>query len=65
MLFEHPLARNFPLKKADNGNRTRLSSLGSWCSTNELYPHRIYYYVWFCTKSQEKNFKYNQYNQMV
>ncbi len=24
---------------ADNGNRTRLSSLGSWHSTNELYPH--------------------------
>lgn len=25
--------------RADNGNRTRLSSLGSWCSTNELYLH--------------------------
>ena len=25
-------------KKADNGNRTRLSSLGSWRSTDELYP---------------------------
>ena len=25
--------------KADNGNRTRLSSLGSWHSTDELYPH--------------------------
>ena len=29
--------------RADNGNRTRLSSLGSWCSTNELYPHRRIY----------------------
>ena len=26
-------------KKADNGNRTRLSSLGSWRSTDELYLH--------------------------
>ena len=26
---------------ADNGNRTRLSSLGSWRSTDELYPHEI------------------------
>lgn len=26
-----------PIKKADNGNRTRLSSLGSWRSTDELY----------------------------
>ena len=25
--------------KADNGNRTRLSSLGSWRSTDELYLH--------------------------
>ena len=24
-------------KRADNGNRTRLSSLGSWRSTDELY----------------------------
>ena len=23
--------------KADDGNRTRLPSLGSWCSTDELY----------------------------
>lgn len=27
------------LIKADNGNRTRLSSLGSWRSTNEPYLH--------------------------
>lgn len=27
------------MKKADNGNRTRLSSLGSWRSTDELYLH--------------------------
>ena len=27
-------------KKADNGNRTRLSSLGSWRSTDELYLHK-------------------------
>lgn len=26
-------------KKARDGNRTRLSSLGSWRSTDELYPH--------------------------
>ena len=26
---------------ADNGNRTRLPSLGSWCSTDELYLHEI------------------------
>ena len=24
------------LPEADNGNRTRLPSLGSWCSTDEL-----------------------------
>lgn len=24
---------------ADNGSRTRLSSLGSWCSTDEPYLH--------------------------
>lgn len=29
----------FPTKKADNENRTRLPSLGSWYSTDELYPH--------------------------
>lgn len=26
-------------KKADNGSRTRLSSLGSWRSTDEQYLH--------------------------
>lgn len=26
-------------KKADNGSRTRLSSLGSWRSTDEPYLH--------------------------
>ena len=25
--------------KADDGNRTRLPSLGSWCSTDELHLH--------------------------
>ena len=25
--------------KADDGNRTRLPSLGSWCSATELHPH--------------------------
>lgn len=29
----------FNVNGADNGNRTRLSSLGSWHSTDELYPH--------------------------
>ena len=29
------------MKKADNGNRTRLPSLGSWCSTDELYLHEF------------------------
>ena len=28
----------YNLVTADNGNRTRLSSLGSWRSTDELYP---------------------------
>ena len=27
------------LFKADDGNRTRLPSLGSWCSTDELHLH--------------------------
>lgn len=27
--------------KADNGNRTRLSSLGSWRSTDELHLHHM------------------------
>ena len=33
------------IKKADNGNRTRLSSLGSWRSTDELYllKNQLYY----------------------
>ncbi len=30
------------LGRADSGNRTRLSSLGSWRSTDELYLHLSY-----------------------
>lgn len=38
--------RNFNEKqKADNGNRTRLPSLGSWYSTNELYLHFLHYII--------------------
>ena len=36
-------ALKMELKKADNGSRTRLSSLGSWRSTDELYLHVRYY----------------------
>ena len=32
---------------ADNGSRTRLLSLGSWCSTDELYPHNNNYISFF------------------
>ncbi len=30
--------------KADDGNRTRLPSLGSWCSTDELHLRDTLYY---------------------
>ena len=39
IIIDVPTLFIFPTKTADNGNRTRLPSLGSWCSTNELYPH--------------------------
>ena len=29
--------------EADDGNRTRLTSLGSWGSTNELHLHHRHY----------------------
>ena len=32
-------AGSFTRLEADNGNRTRLPSLGSWCSTDELHLH--------------------------
>ncbi len=43
----------FDMKKARDGNRTRLPSLGSWCSTDELHvPDKIKY------STSEKEFKY-------
>lgn len=33
-------AKYVTIKKADNGSRTRLSSLGSWRSTDEPYLHK-------------------------
>ncbi len=51
---------------ADDGNRTRLPSLGSWCSTNELHLHVVDYYNTNPTqnaipnlKNYEKNFGKN------
>ena len=38
--------------KADDGNRTRLPSLGSWCSTDELHLHGKYYNT-FTNKMQD------------
>ena len=38
---------NQGLQRADNGNRTRLSSLGSWRSTDELYLHVNQYTTFF------------------
>ena len=35
------------LFEADDGNRTRLSSLGSWRSTDELYLHVTKYITFF------------------
>lgn len=39
--------------QADNGNRTRLPSLGSWCSTDELYLHTA-----IIVQKAEKNKKF-------
>ena len=45
---------------ADNGNRTRLSSLGSWRSTDELYPHvYIEYFAGISEKTIEGFAKYS------
>ena len=33
------LKMHFIAIEADDGNRTRLPSLGSWCSTDELHLH--------------------------
>ena len=46
------------MKKADNGNRTRLSSLGSWRSTDELYPH-VYRISITVNSQKEKNKNFN------
>ena len=35
------MTRKLKNKKADDGNRTRLSSLGSWRSTDELHPQGV------------------------
>ena len=40
---------------ADDGNRTRLPSLGSWCSTNELHLHVETYYKQNVPKMQYLN----------
>ena len=45
----------YNLVTADNGNRTRLSSLGSWHSTNELYPHE--YYISITANEQKEKYK--------
>ena len=37
-------------KKADDGNRTRLPSLGSWYSTDELHLRFVFYYSTFLKK---------------
>lgn len=36
--------------RADNGNRTRLPSLGSWYSTDELHLRFVFYYSTFLKK---------------
>ena len=36
--------------KADDGNRTRLPSLGSWYSTDELHLRFVFYYSTFLKK---------------
>ena len=41
-LREFPLGRQLQaIKKARDGNRTRVSSLGSWCSAIKLHTHNI------------------------
>jgi hypothetical protein len=40
----------FLIEKADDGNRTRLPSLGSWYSTDELHLRFVFYYSTFLKK---------------
>lgn len=44
------MTRKLKNKKADDGNRTRLPSLGSWYSTDELHLRFVFYYSTFLKK---------------
>ena len=48
----YAVSTTYPVAQADDGNRTRLPSLGSWYSTDELHLHGKYYNT-FTNKMQD------------